>query len=857
MRKITLLFAALCGGALAFGQCVPTYSNQCTSADFIDNVTFNTISNLGTGCASPSLSNYTDYTAMSTNIAQGGSYTITVKPGASWGQYFVAWIDFDNNNVFDPSEFYNIGYAAAGTTINAPVVIPTGLPGGSTKLRVLCRYGSTPLVATDACNATLNFGECEDYTVVINVPVSDDAAVTSIDAPSTGCGLGMETITATFANYGTNTITAMDVCYSVNGGTWVCDNLTGLSLANLATYQHNFTTLADLSVAGDYYIDVAVSLVGDGFSGNDTIFGYYVQSLPTISTFPYLETFENGSGGWQAQNGGAGTWQLATPAGTTIIGAASGSNAWVTNPTGPYNSNDNSSVVGPCFDFTSLLPDSWVALKVWWNSEFSWDGANLQYSLDNGSAWSNIGAFGDPNFWYTDNSINGAPGGSSEGWSGRNSSGNGSGGWVTAAHPLDNGTFVGQSSVLFRVNFGSDASVQDDGFAFDNFAIGVPPTVDLGADYSGCANYALNAGTAEGYQWYTEDVTTFSTTLISTDSMFLFTNPTSVDSTFNAIVVVTDSLGLMGMDTVMLTLSPTPYNMLSDMSICYDDTVMYYATPDANYTYNWNNGSTLDSAMYTTGGTVSVIVTSTISSCVDTATAMIYQVPAVSVNDVVICGTGNSVTLDATSNYASYLWSTGDTASMITVNAAGTYDISTIDSIGCTSYDLVTVTVNALPTPTISNWSDTICVYNDITVDGGAGYSVYSWSTGGTAQSETISGTTLGLGSHVITLTVEDADGCVGSTNGTLIVDACAGLDELSLSFNVYPNPSTGVFYFAIEGELAGAEMVLMDVLGKKIWTKQLMETNGEINMTSLENGTYLLVIAQGEASKVLRLVKQ
>ena len=116
-------------------------------------------------------------------------------------------------------------------------------------------------------------------------------------------------------------------------------------------------------------------------------------------------------------------------------------------------------------------------MDVWWNSEFSWDGAVLQSSIDGGANWSNVGAFGDPNNWYTDNTLNGAFWAPTDGWSGR--FGTGSGGWVTAEHELDG--LGGEPAVLLRVAFGADGAVSDDGFAFDNIHVFNKPDVDIAA----------------------------------------------------------------------------------------------------------------------------------------------------------------------------------------------------------------------------------------------------------------------------------------------------------------------------------------------------------------------------------------
>ena len=317
--------------------------------------------------------------------------------------------------------------------------------------------------------------------VSIFQPPPIDANGLAVTAPLSGCGLGAaELISFEYSNFGSAVLNNVIASYSLNGGPFITpENVPGsVNPGDSATYT--FTTPADFSAGGVYDVTVVVTQVSpaDTVNTNDTI-NYTVQNFPAYSgTFPYNEDFESGQGGWAIVGSPSSSWGFGTPAKATIQGAASGVNAWATaidstflnnfGTPGQYNSSENSSVISPCFDFTTLDTPV-VRMSVWWNSEFSWDGAVLQSTVDGGSSWQNVGAFGDPDNWFTDNTINGNPGGQQEGWTGRNSTGNGSGGWVTATHRLD--SLGGESQVLLRVAFGSDGSVQDDGFAFDDVSI--------------------------------------------------------------------------------------------------------------------------------------------------------------------------------------------------------------------------------------------------------------------------------------------------------------------------------------------------------------------------------------------------
>ena len=107
-----------------------------------------------------------------------------------------------------------------------------------------------------------------------------------------------------------------------------------------------------------------------------TVFGLHLNAQ--INTYPYVEDFETGAVGWSAIGG---TWALGTPANTVINSASSGTNAWVTNLTGNYNNFENSQVESPIFDLSGTTNPE-VHLKIWWESENSWDGAVLQSSID-------------------------------------------------------------------------------------------------------------------------------------------------------------------------------------------------------------------------------------------------------------------------------------------------------------------------------------------------------------------------------------------------------------------------------------------------------------------------------------------
>src|SRR6185503_4700059 len=112
----------------------------------------------------------------------------------------------------------------------------------------------------------------------------------------------------------------------------------------------------------------------------------------------------------------------------------------------------------------------------------------------------------------------------------------------------------------------------------------------------------------------------------------------------------------------------------------------------------------------------------------------------------------------------SYLWSTGETTQIITTTLADTYSLTITDANGCKGTSSTTVSINPAPHPIISGRSS-FCEGSSTTLDAGAGYIDYLWSTGENTQ--TISVNT----AETISVTVFDANGCSGSTSVTTIVN--------------------------------------------------------------------------------------
>ena len=180
------------------------------------------------------------------------------------------------------------------------------------------------------------------------------------------------------------------------------------------------------------------------------------------------------------------------------------------------------------------------------------------------------------------------------------------------------------------------------------------------------------------------------------------------------------------------------------------------------------------------------------STNLDYSTIKYCQLTTVASNDTAIC-LGQSVDLTATGGI-NITWAvlSGDAGSL-SCNVCGTttadpsvtsvYTVSSESASGCIDFDTVTVTVNAIPTPTIYN--DTplnFCIGDSVTLYTDS-YQNYLWSTSATDSFVTVYNT----GTYTVTIT--DINGCVNSANASVTSFALPSVDA-GTAFSLCPGNS-------------------------------------------------------------------
>ncbi|HEX8254238.1 MAG TPA: hypothetical protein VF846_13930 [Thermoanaerobaculia bacterium] len=181
--------------------------------------------------------------------------------------------------------------------------------------------------------------------------------------------------------------------------------------------------------------------------------------------------------------------------------------------------------------------------------------------------------------------------------------------------------------------------------------------------------------------------------------------------------------------------------------------------------YLWSTGATTQTITVTTSGTYTVTVTDA-NGCTasDSDNVTITTSPVVNITGPV--SSCDNATLDAGPGFSSYLWSTGETTQTIVVSSSGAYSV-TVSNGTCSASDSHNVTISNTVTPVISG-PTSACASQSVTLDAGAGFASYLWSTGATTQTIAVNA------SGTYSVTVTTAGGCSGSDSHNVTIHPSA-----------------------------------------------------------------------------------
>ncbi len=360
--------------------------NYCDSAstntndEYISRVQLNTINNAS------GAQFYSDFTAISTDLAKGNPYTVTVTPtwtGTVYDEAYAVWVDYNKDGDFtDSGELVWSKAASKDTPSSGTFTVPTAASSGTTRMRVAMQYNAIPT----SCQ-TFTYGEVEDYTVNITAQAADTQAPSN-PTNLTAANITNTSVTLNWSASSDNTgVTGYDIYQgnsvigSVNG---LSANVTGLTEATTYSYRVRAKDAAG-NVSG--YSNTRTITTTGGATGGCT---------GGITAFPYSESYESGLGSWSNTSTGDDIdWtrdSSGTPSGSTgpssgaagsfyMFVEASGNNVGYPNKRAILNS--------PCFDL-STASSAGITFNYHMYGAADMGSIALEASSDNGATWTSL-----------------------------------------------------------------------------------------------------------------------------------------------------------------------------------------------------------------------------------------------------------------------------------------------------------------------------------------------------------------------------------------------------------------------------------------------------------------------------------
>lgn len=373
-------------------------------------------------------------------------------------------------------------------------------------------------------------------------------------------------------------------------------------------------------------------------------------------------------------------------------------------------------------------------------------------------------------------------------------------------------------------------------------------------------------------------------------SYTLSSSPTTVGS-FNGDVTFSGAFSSgfsgfgLGIYNPSVPVAPTANFTASNTTVCVGSTVYFTDISGGNptgWTWSFGDGGTSTQQnpthTYASAGTYTVTLTASNATGSSTNTTTITVVTGVSYSQTVDLCPGESVTVgtstyNSAGTYTDVITTAGcDSTITTTVNmlqassyaqtveicqgssytiggttytTAGTYTNVLTNLAGCDSTVTTTLVVNSLPSTSITPASvNPLCSYENP-------FSLTGSPAGGTFAGTGVSGgmfnpSAAGPGTHVITYSYTDGNGCTGSTSLSIQVLDCTGIPEESLEgVTLLPNPSNGTF--VVKGLEVGTKFQIFDEGGRLVMDSKVTSEEQKVVLPVVNSGIYYLRAKQGE----------
>ncbi|MCZ2222669.1 MAG: gliding motility-associated C-terminal domain-containing protein [Chitinophagales bacterium] len=579
------------------------------------------------------------------------------------------------------------------------------------------------------------------------------------------------------------------------------------------------------------------------------------QCSTTISTFPYHEDFESGQGNWTT-GGVNNDWAYGTPNKNIINSAASGTKCWITGGlTGNfYNLGENSWLMSPCYDFTSLTNPQ-ISFKIFWETERRYDGASFQYSENGGNNWQTLGTVSSNSSCLGTNWFNYSPITSIgiDGWSGTSlpTSGGcqgtgGSNGWVSAKHILT--ALAGKNNIRFRFVFGAGTTCNGfNGVAIDDITITEAPAnaTDFIFTCSGNNTVAFtNTSSVCGsnFTWNFDDASSSSNTSNVENPTHIFTT----SGTYNVSLTVTFPGNIVITKNKLVTVLSVTTSIVHGIN-CYADSngsvKAIVVGGNGNYNYEWNTTPIQTTATISNlkGGSYTVKVSAD-NACTTTSSISLNEPPELKgVLNIKkdLCkqhnGSAEIIVTGGSAPYT-YLWSNNATTSSINNLVANTYTILVKDENEC-SLNMNAEVQDSTNNIKVNLGNDTsFCPGNQLILKPG-NFAAYLWQNNSTNSTYTVTTT----GKYYVRVT--DQDGCTASDTIKVTVDC----SDVYFPTSFTPNNDGLNDYFGPIGNIAAITNFSMNVYGR--WGQLIYATNnpfakwnGKQNGVDMDMGAYVWI---------------